>query len=176
MEYLFTSDEGGTFVITTDSDDAYIFDGIATEYVNGKGSYKFTLEAGGTFTFYCAGPFDLAVSYNVIIEPFEISGDEAFTDNGGTKHIVLDSSNCGNGIIFTFLSTTGGTYTISVPAGSVAMVNIDIESDRDKRSVINTSANLYSSEFTLQAGEYITLIAFAPNYVTSEYDITIAKK
>lgn len=181
-EYTFTSEEGGKFVIKTDNEDAYI-SGEGFE-INGAGSYQFTLEAGGTLTFSCAGPYNTATEYDVTIEPYQVTNDESFTDNGGTKHITLDLSNCDNGVEFTFLSTTGGTFTISVASGTLAMINVNSSDsgDRNNMPVINTSNDyaeadkIYSYEFTLQPGGYITFIAFVPGYIAGEYDVTIARK
>ncbi|MDE7264939.1 MAG: hypothetical protein K2N52_01525, partial [Clostridia bacterium] len=157
VEYTFTSEEGGQFIITTDSEDAFIFDGDSIDYVYGTDSYQFTLEAGETFTFYCAGPYNTAVSYNVIIEPYTATGDAAFDDNGGTKHIVVHESDF-DGIEFMFVSTNGGTYTISVANNANAIIMTDAESNGKggMATVINTAAGTCSYEFTLEAGGYIT--------------------
>ena len=176
IECTFTSEEGGSYIIKADSEDAYIFGSNDNSFeINGTEPYQFTLEAGGTLTFYCAGPIDTAVGYNVIIQTNEITGDPAFNDEGGVKHVTLTED---NGVDFIFMSTTGGTYTISVPTNAEAIINNNSASQGAMApAVINTAASKYSYEFTLEAGGYISFTAILPvETPTNEFDITIARK
>ena len=188
-EYFFIAKEAGKYTVTVTSANAYawvenmgkpVLDGA-----HGVMSYEFNATAGQTVYFYFgAVAHDTAAQYTATIakdgdlpgggdQPG--GGDEpAPQPVGNTLSVGETTVNAASGVTYTFTSTTGGTYTISIPAGA----NAYIYTDDVNKPVLNGDENneKLSNILTLTAGQTVTFhMETVSGEGTASYVVTIAE-
>lgn len=172
----FTSAEGGSFILSTTDNRAYIL--LGADYVCSRGdNYKFSLEADGSITFVMSmqnpGLEEIQYSVNIAVDN---SSSEGGSDDGGSGspsgNVLGMNGNTvsanADGVAYTFTASQSGTYVLSTEDD-----NAYIGSDA-VLSFGGDQNNPY--EFTLDEGESITIYFSTNDYYDDEYLINIALK
>lgn len=188
IKYTFTSENGGNYVLSTTSTDAKVMIGLDS-YFNSSAiyydidteefisSYSFSLNAGESITFYMSYSEEPegTVSYDVTVSD-ENGGGNTVT-LGDTVTVTLDNMATET---YTFTSTDDGKYKITVVddngANACASFSSDV-SGVECADIYNCNGK-YEKEFTLAAGETITLIMTTTSYgmtTNNVYTFTITE-
>lgn len=154
-EYEFTATETGKYIISTDSEIAYII--FATgEELEGAGSVTFEVEEGQTISIY----FLLVEEGEDTQYDVNISKEYPSIELG-TKTITTDA----NGVMYTLTATEDGTYTISCESTNSFIM--------EKNYLFDAIIEGGSTSVVLTAGDKITICFYTWDDSSDSYEVTI---